>query len=361
MDLEERLQLVKRNTQEVLTEEELRDCLETNLKPRAYWGFECSGFLHLGTGLLCGSKIIDLVNAGFDFTVFLADWHSWINNKLGGDMDNIRTGGEYFKHAFTALGVDPSKVTYRWASDIVESKQYWEKVIRIAKNISLQRVMRALPIMGREMSQSEIETAWLYYPCMQAADIFEMDLDCACAGIDQRKAHILAREAANILEREKPVCIHTPLLMGLEEPRKGKKQFDEDVKLNAQIRSKMSKSIPTSSIFIHDTPDQISRKIHGAFCPLKETKGNPVLEISKHILFSRVKELILDRKKEYGGKISFENYLDLEAAYKAGKIHPLDLKKGVADSLIEILSPVRDYFDHHQEILREMEEIQITR
>ncbi len=361
MDLEERLLLVKKNTQEILTEEELRECLETKTRPRAYWGFECSGFLHLGNGLLCGSKIIDLVDAGFDFTIFLADWHSWINNKLGGDMENIRTGGEYFKHAFTALGVDPSKVTYRWASDIVESKQYWEKVIRVAKNISLQRVMRALPIMGREMSRAEIETAWLYYPCMQAADIFEMDLDCACAGIDQRKAHILAREAAHILNRKKPVCIHTPLLMGLEEPKKSKKQFDEDAGLNAEIRSKMSKSVPASSIFIHDPPEEISKKIHAAFCPLKEAERNPILEISKHIIFGRVKELTLDREQEHGGKISFDNYSDLEAAYKAGKIHPLDLKKGVADALIEILSPVRDYFDHHQEILREMRAIRVTR
>ena len=43
MDLEERLELVKRNTQEIVTLNELRDLLETEARPRAYWGFECSG------------------------------------------------------------------------------------------------------------------------------------------------------------------------------------------------------------------------------------------------------------------------------------------------------------------------------
>jgi tyrosyl-tRNA synthetase len=361
MDLEKRLYLVRKNTQEIITEEELRDLLETNLRPKAYWGFECSGFLHLGNGLLCGSKIIDLIHAGFNFIILLADWHSWINNKLEGNMKNIRTAGEYFKHAFTALGVPSSGVKYVWASDVVVDKKYWEKVIRIAKNISLQRVMRALPIMGREMSKSEIETAWLYYPCMQAADIFELDLDCACAGIDQRKAHILAREMAPVLKRKKPVCIHTPLLMGLEKMGDRTKEFDEDEELNTEILSKMSKSVPSSSIFIHDSPDQITQKIHTAYCPPKETKGNPVLEISKHIVFGRLEEIVLDRKQKHGGKISFNSYSELEVAFASGKIHPLDLKRGVADALIEILSPVRDYFDHQQDILRRMREIQITR
>ncbi len=361
MDLEDRMDLVKKNTQEIITEAELKQLLETNLRPRAYWGFECSGFLHLGNGLLCGSKIVDLINSGFEFIILLADWHSWINNKLGGDMESIRIAGEYFKHAFTALGVETSRVTYRWASDIVSDSQYWEKVIKIAKSTSLQRVMRTLPIMGREMKRSEIETAWLYYPCMQAADIFELELDCACAGIDQRKAHILAREVANVMQREKPICIHTPLLMGLERPKEGAGHFDEDETLDSQILSKMSKSIPRSSIFIHDSPNQISEKIHTAYCPPRQSKQNPVLEITKHIIFSNMKEMTFDREQEHGGRISFENYSDLKAAYESGEIHPLDLKRGTSNALIEILAPVRDYFDHHQEILRRMMKIQITR
>ncbi|MCD6593556.1 tyrosine--tRNA ligase, partial [Candidatus Bathyarchaeota archaeon] len=100
MDLEERLELVSRNTEEIVTYEEMRILLETNSRPKAYWGFECSGLMHVGIGLIPGAKIKDMIEAGFDFTIFLADWHSWINNKLGGVMDNIRACGEYFKHCF---------------------------------------------------------------------------------------------------------------------------------------------------------------------------------------------------------------------------------------------------------------------
>jgi tyrosyl-tRNA synthetase len=149
--------------------------------------------------------------------------------------------------------------------------------------------------------------------------------------------------------------------MGLEKPKAEKREFDEDKELNAQILSKMSKSMPNNAIFVHDLPEEISRKIHSAFCPAREIRGNPILEISKHIVFGRLNELTLDRKQEYGGRISFDSYSDLEAAYESGRIYPLDLKRGVADSLIKILTPVQDYFDHHQEILRKMREIEITR
>ncbi len=43
MRLEKRLDLVNRGTVEVIQPSELRELLTAKKKPRAYWGFECSG------------------------------------------------------------------------------------------------------------------------------------------------------------------------------------------------------------------------------------------------------------------------------------------------------------------------------
>jgi len=317
--------------------------------------------MHIGMGLVCASKIKDMVKAGFEFTVFLADWHSWINNKLGGNMKKIRICGEYLKQCFTALGVNPDSVEYLWASDITKDIEYWERVIRIAKSASLQRTWRALPIMGREMSMTDIETAWVYYPCMQAADIFHMHLDVACAGIDQRKAHMLARDIAEKLGWRKPACIHTHLLMGLQGPEKTEGQFDENADLNIQISSKMSKSIPKSCIFVHDTPSNIKTKIKEAYCPPKQVEANPVLELVKYVVLAERESLTITRSPKYGGPELFENYKELEKAYVKGKLHPLDLKNGVAEALVEILNPVREHFRRHPQLLEKMMEIEVTR
>jgi len=315
--------------------------------------------MHIGLGLICGSKIKDIVEAGFDFIIFLADWHSWINNKLSGKMENIILCGEYFKECFTALGI--KNVSYSWASDIARDIEYWEKVINVGKNASVQRIRRALPIMGREMNFSNMETAWLFYPCMQAADIFHMQLDAACAGIDQRKAHMLARDAAKKLHWQKPFCLHTPLLMGLQGPIESDRKLDEDSALNLQIVSKMAKSKPSTCIFVHDPPKKIKTKLKNAYCPPKQINANPVLEAANYTIFNNVEELTITRPPSYGGTETFTNYNELEKAYRKGTIHPLDLKNAVAEALIQILEPVRNHFKKHPENLEKMKKIVTTR
>jgi len=318
--------------------------------------------MHIGMGLICGSKIKDMLDAGFDFTVFLADWHSWINNKLGGNMDNIRLCGEYFKHCFEGLGIESQRVNYVWASELARDISYWEKVVRIGKSASIQRVWRALPIMGRSMDTSDMESASILYPCMQAADIFQLKLDVACGGIDQRKAHMLARDSADKLGMKKPTCVHTHLLMGLSEPEpKTEGQFDENVEMDREIKSKMSKSIPGKCIFVHDTPEEIKKKIGNAFCPPRDVKSNPMLEMAKYAIFPMTSKLELDRPAKYGGPITFENYETLEVAYSKGEIHPLDMKNSIANALTTILKGVREHFTRHPDILKRMMEIEITR
>jgi tyrosyl-tRNA synthetase len=311
---------------------------------------------------VCGRKIKDLIQAGFDFIIFLADWHSMINNKLGGDMEKIRICGEYFKECFTSMGLNSEKVEYVWASELAADPNYWEKVIRIAKTATVKRIWRALPIMGRSFDEAEVEAAALIYPCMQAADIFHMNLDVACAGIDQRKAHMLARDAAEKLGRKKPVCIHTPLLTGLRgriQTQAG--EFDEDREMSIRIGSKMSKSVEGSAILVHDSPEEIEQKIRNAFCPPRELKGNPVAEIVRYIIFPERREIKIPRPQKYGGEIVFNSYEDLEKHYLEGSIHPLDLKKAVSWELSEILKPVREHFRKDPKTLEEMKKIEITR
>ncbi len=362
MDVETRLDLVTRNTEEIITRDELRALLETKERPRAYWGFEASGMMHIGMGLVCGRKILDMIDAGFAFTIFLADWHSWINNKLGGQMENIRTCGEYLKQCFTALGITPSRSTYTWASDLAARREYWERVVRIGKSINVNRVWRALPIMGRAMDSKDLEAASTFYPCMQVADIFELQLDVACAGIDQRKAHALARDVADKMGWHKPTSLHVPLLIGLAGAKKmDTAEYDESREVSSRISFKMSKSVTESGIIVHDEPDAIRNKLKRAYCPQKEIANNPVLEMARYVLFPWIKTMAIERPSKYGGPNTYATYKELETDYSHGKIHPLDLKNATAEGLIKILEPVREEFRRNPELLRKMELIEITR
>ena len=360
MDLEKRYELCVRNLEEIITPDELRRLLETVDHPKGYVGFECSGMMHAGTGLIVGRKMLDYVEAGFDFVIFLADWHSWINNKLGGVMENIRAGGEYFKDCFTALGLPEGKVRYLWASDLVDSSEYWAKVVRVLKSSSLRRIQRALPIMGRSLEPSDMEAAWTLYPGMQSSDIYHMDLDCACAGMDQRKVHMLARELAPKLGYKTPVCLHSPLLPGLQgEAVEG--TFDEDASVDRIIKTKMSKSIEKGAIWVNDSPEEIRKKYKAAFCTPGQVEGNPVMDHARMLIFPHLGSIKIERQRKYGEDKSFESFHDLARYYRTGNLHPLDLKNAVAEAVIRILEPVRDYFKRHPENLEKMRNLQLTR
>ena len=344
MDVEERYALIARNTEEIITPEDLMEVLRSKASPTGYIGFEPSGLVHIGW-MVTAQKVKDFVDAGFTFIVFLADWHAYINDKLGGDIDNIRVCAEYMKDCFEALGLPRDKVEYRLASDIMDDIDYWEMVMKVGKASSLQRVKRAMTIMGRNEDEAEVDSSKTMYPLMQAADLMFMDVDVAYAGLDQRRAHMLAREAAEKMGVKKAVAVHTPLLPGL----KGGNRMDP-------MSAKMSKSDPDGSLLVHDSPEDIRRKMSKAFCP-PEVEGNPVLAICKYVIFQRTDVMRFERPEKFGGNLEFKSYDELERTYLAGKLHPMDLKNGTAAALAEILAPAREYFQKKPENLERMRQV----
>lgn len=375
MDIEKKVELITRKpTEEVLTVGDLRDLLEVGMPLRHYIGFEISGYIHLGTGLMAGAKIADFQKAGIRTRVFLADWHSWINDKLGGDLEVIQKVAlgyfkEGMKQSIKVMGGDPEKVEFVLASEILERGDYWRTIIDISKNVTLARMMRSITIMGRQMGEA-IDFAKLIYPAMQVADIFYQGVNIAHAGMDQRKAHVIAREVAEKLKyhplvwdgkKVKPVAVHHHLLLGLQEPPKwpvgGEEEFKE---IKAQM--KMSKSKPYSAVFIHDTPEEIREKLRKAFCPAKEVNYNPVLDWAEHIIFrEEPAEFTIHRPAKFGGDVTYTTLEELKKDFAEGKLHPLDLKNAVAEYLIELLKPIREYFKKHPEPLELMKSVQITR
>jgi len=97
LDITEKVELIERPpTEEVVTHEELVELFKTTSSPKHYIGLEISGFLHLGSLISTGFKINDFVKAGVNCTIFLADWHTMINDKLGGDWETITKVSKYY-------------------------------------------------------------------------------------------------------------------------------------------------------------------------------------------------------------------------------------------------------------------------
>ncbi len=321
--------------QEVITLDELRS-LDT---AKGYCGFEPSGPLHIGTGLYWTNVFNIAVDAGIDMKILLADWHAAVNDKFDGDLEKIRRNAEYMKEGFISLGLS-QKVKFVYASDLVSSPDYWSLLLRVAKSLTISRIKRALPIMGRSEEDADKDSSKLIYPMMQATDIFYMDLDVAFGGMDQRHVHMLARDIHKKVGKKGFVAIHGPLISSL----KGGNRMDP---LN-----KMSKSKGDSAIFIHDAPEDISRKIRSAFCPERTVEGNPILQIFRNVIFN----FYNDGRIQIGNKEVYGSYKDLEHDFIEGRIHPSDLKESLSSKITEILEPSKKYFQADERRRELMEE-----
>lgn len=362
MTTEEKIELISRNLEETLTPEELKQLIESGKPMRHYIGYEVSGKLHIGQGIYTLMKIKDLQDAGVHTIVFIADWHAWLNKKLDGKLETATwIGKNYLIEAFKAgakcVGADPEKIEFILGSELYESlgPVYWATMVRVAKATSMARMLRSTTIMGRKESEVT-DSAMLIYPAMQSADIFMMKVNLAHSGTDQRNVHVVAREAAKELGFDKPVGLHAHLLQGLKQPTLVTNRETGKPKMDIEA-AKMSKSKPDSAIFIHDTPDQIKRKINAAYAPEGVVEFNPILDWVKHLIFYEKTTFNISRPAKWGGDLSYSNYEELEKAYANKMLHPQDLKAAVSDWIIAKLKPARDHFEksEHQEALQKLE------
>ncbi|MFL6491662.1 MAG: tyrosine--tRNA ligase [Nitrososphaera sp.] len=342
MDVDDRLAFIMREpTEEVVTVDELHALIETKTHPRHYIGLEISGMLHIGSLVMTGFKINDFMKAGINTTVFLADWHTYINDKMGGDWDRIKKVSQYYTEAFKFFCPGVNIVL---GSDLYKKTQdYWENFVRFSKHMTLARTMRSLTIMGRSEAEKNLDLSQLLYPPMQSVDIKALDLDIVHAGMDQRKIHMLVREIFPKLGWKVPILVHHHLLPGLSEPLRI--SLDENNAEDTRISSKMSKSKPASGLLIHDDEKVIRNKIDKAFCPVGVAAGNPILELVHYVVFHEFDEFVVERPTRYGGSTTYTNYKDLEHDFVIKKIHPMDLKNSTANYVNKIIEPIRKHFE----------------
>jgi tyrosyl-tRNA synthetase len=312
----DRLELATRNVEEIVTMDELQALMENRQHPRAYVGYETSGKVHLGH-MLTANKLLDLQNAGFDIVVLLADLHAFLNEK--GTLEEVRRIADYNRDCFTALGLDPEKTEFVYGTEYQLKPDYMLNILRMARNTTLNRARRSMDEVSRNAENPMVSQ--MIYPLMQAVDIADLHIDLAVGGIDQRKIHMLAREELPRLGLPAPVCMHTPLIPGLN-------------------GEKMSSS-KGNNIAVDEPAGEVERKIMAAYCPAKVVENNPILAIFKYHIFPRVGPITVKRPAKFGGDMTYERYEDLEGSFVSGSMHPQDLKRACAEYMVEILAPVR--------------------
>lgn len=312
----DRLEMVTRNVEEVVTIDELKKLLDEKPYPTIYVGYEPSGNIHLGH-MITVNKLIDCQKAGFEVIVLLADLHAYLNRK--GTMEEVEKIAEYNKRCFKALGLSEENTRFILGSSYQLSSEYEMSVLRMACETTVNRARRSMDEVSRDAEDPHVSQ--MIYPLMQAMDIAFLGVDVAMGGMDQRKIHMLAREELPMLGFKSPVCMHTPLLLGLD-------------------GTKMSSS-KGNNISVDEPEESVAKKIEKAFCPMGVVENNPVLDLFRYHIFVRYPAITVERPEKHGGNIEYASFDAMRADFAAKKVHPMDLKKAAAKYMNMILEPVR--------------------
>ena len=183
MDIKEKLELIKKNTAEIVTEIELEELLRKKKKPVVYCGYEPSGPLHLGHFVTI-IKLMDFQKAGFKVKVLLADTHTFLNRK--GTEEEIQKEVENWRKTIKAIGLNCEVVL---GSSFQFKKDYLLDVIKLAQATTINRGLRSMQEIARDIENATISQ--LIYPVMQVIDIKYLGADVAEGGLEQRKICLL--------------------------------------------------------------------------------------------------------------------------------------------------------------------------
>lgn len=337
MDSKERLELVRRNVKEVVTEEELKDLFQEKKKPKAYIGDAPTGQMHTGH-FITHRKIADFLRAGFEFTVLLADLHAHLDD-LKSPFDLLDARSEYYKECIRgmmdATGVDWDDLNFVQGSDFELEEDYMLNVLKMAADTTLNRTQRAAAEVVRYGDNPKL--GGFIYPLLQTQDVSALDADVAYGGIDQRGIYMLSREILPDFGYKKPICVFSPLLTGL-------------------TGGKMSASEEGSKVDLLDDEETIREKVMDAYCPQGEKEDNGILEhlemLILPVLNSNDENFVVDRPEKWGGDLVYESYEELEKDYLSGELHPQDMKRAVARELTKILEPIRKRFEGKEDLIQ---------
>jgi len=315
MNTKNKLELIKRNAEEVLGEDKLAAALKKK-QPVVYCGYEPSGDIHIGHFVTI-LKLKDFEEAGFKVKVLLADWHAWLNRK--GTWKEIGEHVAKWDKAFRKIGLKNPEIVV--GTGFQKNPDYIDDVFELAAGSTLNRGLRAMQGVARDIEHAKVTQ--IIYPLMQVVDMKFLEVDAVVAGMEQRKIHMIAVESLKDIHYPVPAFVHTSLIPSL----KGEKQ------------GKMSSSDKESLISIKDSSDEIKKKISKAYCP--EGQINPVLDIAKIIIFPVYKKLQIKRDKKFGGNVNYDSYKKLEKDFLSKKLHPMDLKKAIGEKLAQVFEKIR--------------------
>ena len=185
LTVEEKLDLIKRNTDEIIGEEELLEKLKKKKQLIIYWGTAPTGKPHAGY-LFPLLKIADFLKAGCKVKMLFADLHAALDNTPWEQLDKRC---EYYTRLLTEtikiLGADTKNLEFIKGSDFQLSKEYVLDMFKMSSQSSVHDCHKAASEVVKMGDNPKL--SGYIYPIMQALDEEYLKADEKFREINKRK------------------------------------------------------------------------------------------------------------------------------------------------------------------------------
>src|SRR3989344_2980572 len=310
MDIHERIELIK--------------ILKEKKEVSVYWGTMPTGSISIAY-FFPMLKIADFLKAGLKVKILIADLHAALD---GVSWEILEARSEYYKktiiNILKTIEVDTKKLEFVKGSDIQFNKKYFNDLLRLSMLSNINDCKKAASEVVKMSDNPKLGN--LIYPLMQALDEEYLKVDIQFAGLDQRKIMVYARENLPRIGYKQRIEIMNPMIRGL-------------------VGEKMSSSIEATKIDLLNDEETIRKKINKAEC----TVGNPdngIMALLKYLIMiikeDKKEKFVVERPHNFGEKIEYSNYNEIERDFMNKKLHPLDLKNAVAKEIVLLLKHFRD-------------------
>ena len=332
MDHLTKLDLITKGLGEVIGMKDLEEKIKSNHTLRVYWGTSPTGKPHIGY-LVPIIKIAHLLKAGCKVTILFADLHAYLDAmKTTWDLLEHRT--QYYENIIKVLlkcmNVDTFNLKFVRGTEFQLSTEYTIDVYKMLSKITVDSAQKA----GAEVvKQSDNPLmSGLIYPILQILDEVYLKCDAELGGLDQRKIFMMSRDQLHKIGYKSNIHLMNVMIPSL-----------------SSSDGKMSSSEVNSKVDLIDSAKNIKKKINKSFLEPMNVEC-PLITFIKHVVFPilEIKEIsnfVINRDEKWGGPISFSTFDKLVDKFTKDELCPSDVKIGVSDFLINLLEPLRIYFD----------------
>ena len=313
-DIESQLELIKRGTAEIISEEDLIAKLKQNRPLNVKAGFDPTApDLHLGHTVVL-QKMKHFQELGHNVTFLIGDFTGMIGDPTGKSetrkpliKEQVLANAETYKEQVFKI-LDPEKTKICFNSAWLEPLTMKETLSLMAK-FTVARIIERDDFQKRYKSGEPIGMHEFMYPIMQGFDSVNMNADIELGGTDQKFNLLVGRDLLRQYGKEAQVAITMPIIEGLDGVQK------------------MSKSLG-NYVGISESPKDMFGKL---------------MSISDELMF-RYYTLLSD--------MSLKDIEKMKQDIETGDFHPMTAKKNLAKEIVSRYHGTKAGVEAEEEFVR---------